>query len=246
MNATFGLCERLRVESIDEVASVLALGMEASKKMGPSKRVSGRTFDLKSAYKQFGVCGADVERLKIAVKNPDKGVSYFNVLALPFGATGSVVAFLRVSAAIAHVGVHGLYLPWTAFFDDYTIVCPEGSEDQTTFFVESLFKLVGISYAAEGHKAPPFTESFKALGLLVDAGNFTQGSIELGHTPERKTELIEAIGSIIHEGHTTPKALEKLHGRMVWYNSFIFGRKLNFSVRRISKFARLSFKSAGC
>ena len=105
--------------------------------------------------------------------------------------------------------------------------------------MESLFKLVGISYASEGHKAPPFAESFKALGLLVDAGNFNQGSIELGHTPERKAELIEAIGSIVLEGHTTPKALEKLHGRLVWYNSFVFGRKLNFSVRCISKYARL-------
>ena len=127
-----------------------------------------------------------------------------------------------MSTALAHVGVHGLDLPWTAFFDDYTIVCPEGSEDQTTFFVESLFKLVGISYGAEGHKAPPCAESFKALGLLVDAGNFSRGSVELGHTPERRAELVEAIGSIVSVGFTTPKALEKLHGRLVWFNSFIF------------------------
>ena len=67
VNSTFGLCERLRVESVDEVATVLALGMEVSRKTGSSRNVSGRAFDLKSAYKQFGVCGADVDRLKIAV-----------------------------------------------------------------------------------------------------------------------------------------------------------------------------------
>ena len=58
VNATFGLCERLRVESIDEVATilVLALGMDVSRKSGSNQKVSGRTFDFKSAYKQFGVC----------------------------------------------------------------------------------------------------------------------------------------------------------------------------------------------
>ena len=136
VNATFGLCERLRVESIDEVATVLALGMKVLKDSGVRKSVSGRTFDLKSAYKQFGVCVEDMNRLKIAVKKPEGGVAYFNVLALPFGATGSVAAFLRVSSALAHIGVHGLLLPWTSFFDDFTVVSVEGGETQTCFFVE--------------------------------------------------------------------------------------------------------------
>ena len=69
---------------------------------------------MKSAYKQFGVDAAHAERLRIAVKRPGGGIGYFKVLALSFRATGSVAAFLRISAAVAYVGTktcpfHGRY-----------------------------------------------------------------------------------------------------------------------------------------
>ena len=52
-----------------------------------------RTYDLKSAYKQFGVDTWHSRFLKIAVKNPEGGFGLFDVYALPFGATGSVTCF---------------------------------------------------------------------------------------------------------------------------------------------------------
>lgn len=106
----------------------------------------GRTFDLKSAYKQFGVDKEHAERLRIAVKRPGGGVAFFKVLALPFGATGSVAAFLRISSAIAYVGTKGLEIPWSVFFDDYTALSPAGLENDTTFYAEALFKLLGINF----------------------------------------------------------------------------------------------------
>ena len=118
---------------------------------------------MKSAYKQFGVDAAHAERLRIAVKRPGGGIGYFKVLALPFGATGSVAAFLRISAAVAYVGTKGLSIPWSVFFDDYTALSPKGLEADTTFYAEALFKLLGINFASEGSKAPPFSEKFKTL-----------------------------------------------------------------------------------
>ena len=90
------------------------------------------------------------EKLRIAVKKPGGGVAFFKVLALPFGATGSVSAFLRISSAIAFIGSKGLCIPWSVFFDDYTALSPSGLELDTTFYAEALFKLLGINFASEG------------------------------------------------------------------------------------------------
>ena len=62
--------------------------------------------------------------MKVALGHPTSGIAYFDVLALPFGATASVSAFLRLSASIAFIGVVASKICWTVFFDDYSVVCP--------------------------------------------------------------------------------------------------------------------------
>lgn len=66
--------------------------LDVAKDRGMPK-LSGRTYELKSACKQFGVDPWHAERLKIAVKKPGGGVGFFSALALAFGATGSVTSF---------------------------------------------------------------------------------------------------------------------------------------------------------
>jgi hypothetical protein len=92
VNATYGLREKLRVQSIDELCSYIAFMMDAPLK--PSElKLTGRTFDLKHAYRQLGVDSYHHELLKIAVKKPGGTYELFKVGALPFGAVGSVTAF---------------------------------------------------------------------------------------------------------------------------------------------------------
>ena len=55
------------------------------------------------------------------------------VNALPFGATGSVSAFLRISMFLWFVGVVGLKLAWTSFYDDYTLVSREDCAKNTAW-----------------------------------------------------------------------------------------------------------------
>ena len=74
VNATVGLPEKLRVESVDQVVAIL-LSMMLSKEALSKLPWTGRTFDLKSAYKQFGVTVDDSNRLKIAIKSGPKEVS---------------------------------------------------------------------------------------------------------------------------------------------------------------------------
>ena len=58
------------------------------------EEVVGKTYDLKNAYKQYGVCAEDRETLRLAVWNPEeRAVNFLGINALPFGAIGSVSAF---------------------------------------------------------------------------------------------------------------------------------------------------------
>jgi hypothetical protein len=241
VNSAFGMAEKLRVDAIDEIVAGISVLLDSNDFETKCKGLLGRTFDLKSAYKQFGVDKEHAERLRIAVKRPGGGVAFFKVLALPFGATGSVAAFLRISSAIAYVGTKGLEIPWSVFFDDYTALSPAGLENDTTFYAEALFKLLGINFASEGSKAPPFSSKFKTLGLVIDTELADTRTVQLGHTPERTAELLQSIDELLAQTQVGTKALEQLHGRIVWFRTFIFGRKLNAATRTISWFSRKPF-----
>ena len=239
VNATVGLPERLRVESVDQVVATLLAMLRSGRAVGKLP-LTGRTFDLKAAYKQFGVNVEEANRLKIAIRAGPEEVKYYNVLALPFGATGSVVAFLRVAASLAYIGTKGLLLCWSSFFDDFTAIAPERLVENTQFYVEALFRLLGVDYAAEGEKAPPFGQVFRSLGLQFDLNGADTGTFSLGHTETRRKELLEHIGAMLSDetGLVGMKELERLHGRLVWFNSFVFGRTLKAAVAIVSKHSR--------
>ena len=181
VNQTVGMAEKLRVESVDELAATILVMLRKSEGNILLDLV-GRTFDLKSAYKQFGVDVEHQKTLRIAQRHPDGGVKYFAVQSLPFGATASVSSCLRIAASIKFIGTVGLNLIWTKFFDDYTALCTKQSAQEVTFCVESLLRLLGVRYAETGPKAPDFAQKFKTLGLEIDLAETSRGAFELGHT----------------------------------------------------------------
>jgi hypothetical protein len=98
-NSTCGVSERLRVHAIDELASYIAWCLTTLSEDSLDD-VVGKTCDLKSAYKQYGVRQWARELLRLAVWDPQQQrVQYLGINALPFGAIGSVSSFLRVSMA---------------------------------------------------------------------------------------------------------------------------------------------------
>ena len=54
INHTYGMRERLRVQAVDELCAYLATLLD-DHQAGNLPKMKGRTFDLRSAYKQFGV-----------------------------------------------------------------------------------------------------------------------------------------------------------------------------------------------
>jgi len=130
VNAAYGLREKLRVQSIDQLCSYLAYILDHCNDPVALELV-GRMFDFKQAYRQFGVDPYHHELLKIAVRKPGGSYKLFRVGALPFGAVGSVTytAFLRISNCTSFIALKALHLVLTAFFDDFTVVC---SKPETT------------------------------------------------------------------------------------------------------------------
>ncbi len=166
VNSTYGLPEKLRVHCVDVLTAFVATLMDRPD-LPDGFSLLGRTFDLKSAYKQFAVDVFHADFLKVAVKGPGSSYGVFDVLALPFGATGSVSGFLRISAAVHFIGLH-MGVLWTSFFDDFTAICPLEDQESVTYAVHCLFKLLGIDFASDCKKAPDFSGLLNTLGLQLD------------------------------------------------------------------------------
>ena len=86
LNCSVGLPEKLRVHSIDVLASMLRRALEISGGLAKSKWL-GRTYDLQAAYRQFGISPMSRQLLRIVVNKP--GTSEPVLLganSLPFGA----------------------------------------------------------------------------------------------------------------------------------------------------------------
>ena len=122
----------------------------------------------------------------------------------------------------------GLKICWTGYFDDFSAVSRPELQQSTTWAVENLFDLIGLDFAREGPKAPEFAV-FKMLGQ-IDASDATTGVFAVGHTEDRKRELLKTFDDAIETGRITTKLAESLRGRMVFlrvfccrpYNQFAF------------------------
>eukprot|EP00435_Cladocopium_sp_Y103_P071464 s958_g37.t1 len=155
----------------------------------------------------------------------------------------SVRAFLRISSCLSFIGTVGLSIIWTAFFDDFTAVCDEHETENLTFCAGALFRMLGVWFADSGDKAPPFTKTFKSLGLLFSFENLRQGAFSLEHTEKRRNELDLFLSELLQKPTCNTKDLERLHGRLIWFNSFCFGRRMNSLIRILSNFSHMSSKS---
>ena len=235
LNGSVGLKEKFKLHSVDQLASMIAYSFGVSGQRHPP--LLGRTYDLKSAYKQFPVC-EDRRLLRIAVNEP--GVDQPRIMGvnvLPFGAVGSVAAFLRISVAIWYVGIRCLGLFWSSFYDDFSVVTRVELQQNTAWACEALFNLLGMKFANSGAKYIPFAEKFKMLGLMMDLSQSDQKKIFLGHTEERAAELGEQLQMHLDSGKMSSKEAERLRGRMLFYESFTFGRLSGEAIKAVGRLA---------
>ena len=196
----------------------------------------GRTYDLKSAYRQFGISTESRDVLRFAVNGAEgDGPHYFGMNTLPFGAVASVASFLRLSLSIWFIGFAALRLMWTTFYDDFSLVSASCLEGSAAWAAESLFDLLGVVFAKEGKKFAPFSQAFQTLGVRVNLEQMQQGVVSIGHTESRKGELLADIARIVAEGRLSNKEAERLRGRMILFDGFVFGRVAASCLRSLSR-----------
>ncbi|CAE7743608.1 unnamed protein product [Symbiodinium sp. CCMP2592] len=233
LNLACGLPEKFTLHGVDVLAGVFIELLNRPEAAG--KRIKGKTIDLVSAYKFYPIHPQDRRHLRIGVYDTDSGmVRIYGTNVLPFGATGSVAGFLRVSAAIWHTGIQDLGLGWCAYFDDFPLMALEGHEDQVGGLAGEVFDALGIQYAKEGKKATDFDYTFAALGLQYDLTRFNEGVVVIRHTEARTAELVETLEGILRDAVLRPKDAEVLRGRMHWFTSYLFGRAPCEAMRQIS------------
>ena len=235
LNATVGLREKFRIHNIDQLATMMAHSFNIAK--GQHPKVVGRTYDLKSAYKQFPISEEARRLLRIAVHEPGKEEPHLMGLdVLPFGAVASVAAFLRISMAVWFIGIRCLGLYWSAFYDDFSVVCRNELSSNTAWACESLFKLLGLRFAQDGSKATPFDSKFKMLGLVVDLTESHLGTMSICHTAERGLELTAAVDKVLTDKTLSVKDAERLRGRMIFFEGLTYGRTANTSIKNLGRF----------
>ena len=152
------------------------------------------------------------------------------LMPFPLGGGFSGRIFASVSGNLVHWHGRVLKICWTGYFDDFSAVSRPELQRSTTWAVESLFDLIGLDFAREGPKAPEFDAVFKMLGVQIDASEATTGVFAVGHTEDRKRELLKTFDDAIETGRITTKLAESLRGaygflRVLcsWpYNQFAF------------------------
>ena len=235
LNFTVGLQEKFRLHSVDFLAALLGCALKMCPQ-GSRPNLRGRTYDLKSAYKQFAVHPVDRDTLRMGVNAP--GTNGFTVIgfnSLPFRAVGSVAGFLRISQALWYLGYFGLGLFWTALYDDYTLLSRVELESSSSWACEALFSLLGMQYAMEGHKCLPFASEFKTLGLEISTQEFQKGLVQVGHTQSRKEEVHSQLQDFLDMNSISAKEAEKLRGRMIFFEGYTFGRVANSAVKALGR-----------
>ena len=120
------------------------------------------------------------------------------------------------------MSIFGAYV--SNYFDDFVALAASAEVESVAQSVTLAFKLLGWIFAETGEKAPPFSISAPALGVVLDVSLLRSGSVTIDNTPNRKLEIRNAITRILEEGKLGKQDALKLRGRLQFMSGQIFGR----------------------
>ena len=231
VNGATGLEEKFQVDSIDEICAMIKTWMQR----GPEGvRLLGKTYDMRKAYRQIAIREDHLDLAWISVWDPyKKRPALFRMESMPFGATASVGAFLRLSQAIKSIGISLCGLVWSSFFDDFVCICKEGTQVQTDRMVRLLFKTLGWKLSEDPEKDLPFAVRFNALGVEFDLTEVCNGVFAVGNTSSRKDELGVRIDTILSNDELEPAVAESMRSRLLFAEAQIYGRHAKIALQTI-------------
>eukprot|EP00435_Cladocopium_sp_Y103_P061042 s605_g22.t1 len=234
INSTVQTPEAPKPHSTDVVAALsLALLQVAG-----SRAVLGKTFDLKSAYRQLGIHPDSLSFSYIVCFDPvARRPAIFQMLAVPFGGSRSVYSFLRIVRVIWWMACKCLSVMWTNFYDDFVTFSWSDDAPRTSTSIELFFDLLGWQFAREGDKAQAFGPNFGALGIQIDISSFELGYVEFSNTEKRKPELYDLVSHVLDSGELRHSDALKLRGRLQFADGQLFGRIGKLCLKEITSHA---------
>ena len=219
VNGAVQTTESPKPQSLDVVAAMV---LECLKKLNRFQ-VLGKTYDLKSAYRQMFISPDSLDKAYIAYFSAREGkVLIRKMLALPFGATRAVFSYLRVAHSMWYIGCKALKLVWSHFFDDFICLASEQESRSVDLAVMTLFRLLGWNVSE--NKDKPFSKEFSALGVVINFERFLTGEVFFKNTDKRVKEVASSLRQAVGDEALTQKDLSRLRGRMLFAGGQLFGR----------------------
>ena len=80
------------------------------------------------------------------------------------------------------------------------------------------------------------TRSLDPWALIFDLSLISKRSFTLSHTDVRREELAETLETLLSDNSYNAKMIERLRGRLLWFENFVCGRQANILVARLGKF----------
>ena len=225
VNEAVGSLEKITVMSTGDTVALCLRLLQHARASGTKQDLVGRCFDLKAAYRQLAICSRDLPLSRVAVWNPVKQeASVLQMWALPFGASGSVWNFIRVAIALWAAGAQVLQVPWTTFYDDFTVVSLQDDVRNLQASIFLFFQLLGWKVAVEGDKAAPFSTLFQSLGVLFDLSRSSTGQVIVSNTERRREEVRMWCLQVLKEDQVSPAMCAAFASRVRWLESQMHGR----------------------
>ena len=237
VNAAYSSTVKLQLQDVDYAAAMVVEVMrESADKLGPNLKWLGKTFDLSKAYKQLAVLPEHQRHAVVGF--PVKGVwRFYKSISLPFGCTGSVYGFVRMSQALWFITGKLLHCITSHYFDDFpTLERSEGCRVLTLAFSATL-DLLGWEHAKEGDKALDFSEIFDLLGVTFNLNNVPLGNFVISNKDSRVEKLCKMLEDIETAGTITAARGSEIQGLLNFAVSFYMGKGLKHLVSAFMQFA---------
>ena len=233
INSATGLRDKLQVDSIDEICAMIKAWAQRS---SGTPCLVGRSYDLRKAYRQIGIAPDHLKFAWISVWSPDDAAPrLFRMDSMPFGATASVGAFLRLSQALKCLGISQAALVWSSFYDDFVCVCPPDAAIQVDRMIRLFFKALGWQLSTDEAKDHAFCSKFQALGVEFDLSTMHLGYFSVGNTPSRKAELSSRIDDILGADLLSVAEATSLRSRLLFADAQVFGRFAKAALHEIGR-----------
>lgn len=237
VNSAYTSTVKLQLQDIDYAANmVLAIMAETAAAGVSGGEWKGKTFDLSKAYKQLAILPCHQKHAVVGF--PISGSwKFYRSISLPFGCTGSVYGFVRVSQAIWFVVTKLLSAVTSHYFDDFPTLERGAGCRVLTLAFSAVLDMLGWAHAKEGDKALNFAEAFDLLGVTFALGSMPSGLLRVSNKSSRISKICSLLDGIAADGEITAAKASEIQGLLNFAVGFFTGKALKHLVAAFMPYA---------